>query len=72
MAHSAAEFPGPGRATERIDAHRARVRDLFAGLARPAGAAGPEPLADTLTMLYDGAMIAAQLDGRPPRRTPGR
>ncbi len=63
--NAAAEFPGPGRVTERIDAHRTRVRDLFAGLARSAGAAGPESLADTLTMLYDGAMISAQLDGRP-------
>ncbi|MHB1596842.1 MAG: TetR/AcrR family transcriptional regulator [Streptosporangiaceae bacterium] len=63
--NAAAEFPGPGRVTERIDAHRARVRDLFAGLARSAGATDPESLADTLTMLYDGAMISAQLDGRP-------
>lgn len=62
--NAAAEFPGPGRVTERIEAHRARVRALFSALLRAAGSAAPDQLADTFTMLYDGAMIAAQLDAR--------
>jgi len=38
------------------------VRSLFTELARAAGAADPEPLAQQLVMLYDGATVAAQMD----------
>src|SRR4051794_19533359 len=44
---------------------RAWVRDLFLGLASDAGAADPEPLADTLVVLYDGAVATAQMDKAP-------
>jgi len=44
------------------DAHRAWVRDLFTGLAREAGATDPEALSAQLVLLYDGAMVGAQLD----------
>lgn len=65
--NAAAEFPPPSRVAERVDAHRARVRALFhrlledAGVGRPSQ---PSQLVDTLAMLYDGAMVAAQLDRR--------
>jgi len=53
----------PGGAIEAVtDAHRAWVRGLFAGLAGEAGAAEPEAVGDHLILLYDGAMVAAQLD----------
>jgi AcrR family transcriptional regulator len=51
------------------DRHRAWVRELFAGLARDAGAPDPEALAAQLVVLYDGAMVGAQLDRSPD---PGR
>lgn len=45
--------------------HRAWVRDLFAGLLEKAGHPSPEATARQLSLLYDGAMVAAQLDGDP-------
>jgi AcrR family transcriptional regulator len=45
------------------DVSRAWMRSLFVDLARDAGAADPERLAQQLTLLYDGASVAAQLDG---------
>jgi hypothetical protein len=47
------------------DAHRGWVRELFAGLAREAGARDPEALSAKLVLLYDGAMVGAQLDEGP-------
>jgi AcrR family transcriptional regulator len=44
------------------DRHRAWVRELFAGLAREAGAADPDALSAQLVLLYDGSMVGAQLD----------
>jgi AcrR family transcriptional regulator len=44
------------------DRHRAWVRDLFTGLGQEAGAADPDALAAALVLLYDGAMVGAQLD----------
>jgi AcrR family transcriptional regulator len=40
-------------------------RELFAGLARDAGAADPETLAQQLAILYDGALVSAQMDHNP-------
>ena len=44
------------------DRHRSWVRELFIRLGREAGASHPEPLAAQLVLLYDGAMVGAQLD----------
>jgi AcrR family transcriptional regulator len=53
----------PGSTTRQTcDDCRAWVRSLFTELARAAGAADPEALAQQLVMLYDGATVAAQMD----------
>jgi AcrR family transcriptional regulator len=53
----------PGDGVEAVcAASRAWVHDLFAGLARDAGAADPEALAEQLVLLYDGATVSAQMD----------
>jgi AcrR family transcriptional regulator len=44
---------------------RGWVRDLFLGLATDAGAAEPKRLAETLVVLYDGAVATAQMDKTP-------
>jgi AcrR family transcriptional regulator len=46
-----------------IEASRAWMHSLLAGLAKEAGAAQPDRLARQLQILYDGAVISAQLDG---------
>lgn len=54
----------PGSAVAQAsDVSRAWLRSLFVALAREAGAGEPEHLAQQLVLLYDGATIAAQLDG---------
>jgi AcrR family transcriptional regulator len=45
-----------------IEESRAWMRELLAGLAREAGAAQPERLARQLQILYDGAVLSAQVD----------
>ena len=50
---------------EATATHRAWVRGLLAGLADEAGARDPDAVATALVLLYDGAMVAAQLDGDP-------
>jgi AcrR family transcriptional regulator len=53
----------PGGVIEQVtDMHRAWVRGLFAGLAGEAGAADPDAVGAQLILLYDGAMVGAQLD----------
>lgn len=56
-----------GPANPRVDAVVAEARrwlkSLFVELARGAGAEHPERLATQLVLLYDGATVAAQLDG---------
>jgi len=60
---SASAETRPGSLTEQAsDRSRAWLRDLFADLAGAAGAARPEALARTLTMLYHGANLAARMD----------
>ena len=44
---------------------RAWVHTLFLGLATDAGAADPKRLAETLVLLYDGAVATAQMDKAP-------
>ncbi len=51
--------------TDVRDDHRAWVRELFARLAREAGAANPDALSAQLVLLYDGSMVGAQLDHSP-------
>lgn len=54
-----AEFPDPSHPTHQLVAQfKARARDSVAALAREAGAAQPELLADTLAMLIEGAWAA--------------
>ena len=53
----------PGSAIQEVtDRHRAWVRSLFAGLAAEAGAKDPDGVSAQLCLLYDGAMVGAQLD----------
>ena len=47
------------------DNARGWMRDLFARLARDAGAARPDALARQLQMLYDGAAVSGQTDRDP-------
>jgi AcrR family transcriptional regulator len=46
-----------------VDQSRTWLRSLFAELARDAGAADPEGLAQQFVLLYDGASVSAQIDG---------
>jgi AcrR family transcriptional regulator len=53
----------PSQAVDEVrELHRAWVRELFAGLAREAGAKDPDALSAQLVLLYDGSMVGAQLD----------
>ena len=61
---SAESRPG-GLIEQATDAHRAWVRGLFADLARESGAADPDAVSAQLVLLYDGAMVGAQLDRSP-------
>jgi AcrR family transcriptional regulator len=47
------------------DDSRAWIRTLFTELAKDAGAADPESLAQQLVLLYDGASVSAQMDCNP-------
>jgi AcrR family transcriptional regulator len=60
--NASAEAAPSGAVAEVRDVHRAWVRELFAGLARDAGAADPDALSAQLVLLYDGSMVGAQLD----------
>jgi AcrR family transcriptional regulator len=54
----------PGSAVEAaVQTSRRWRKSLFAGLARDAGAKDPEVLGRQLEMLYDGALVAARVDG---------
>ena len=60
--NASAETPTDHAVAGVRDGHREWVRGLFAELGREAGAADPERLAAQLVLLYDGAMVGAQLD----------
>jgi AcrR family transcriptional regulator len=47
------------------DDSRIWIRTLFTQLAKDAGAADPESLAQQLVLLYDGASVSAQMDCNP-------
>jgi AcrR family transcriptional regulator len=54
----------PGTAAYEVPrAYRRWLHDFFAGLAAAAGVAEPDLLASQIQLLYDGAMLAASLDG---------
>ena len=53
----------PGSSVEEVtEDYRTWVRSLFLDLAKEAGAADPEHLAQQLVLLYDGAGISAWMD----------
>jgi AcrR family transcriptional regulator len=60
--NASAETPNDPAIAEVRDQQRAWVRGLFTDLAREAGARAPEAVAAQLVLLYDGAMVGAQLD----------
>ncbi|MFI5613211.1 TetR/AcrR family transcriptional regulator [Amycolatopsis sp. NPDC051903] len=61
--NAAAECGSEPAVVEVTATHRAWVRSLFGDLLKRAGARDIETTADKLSLLYDGAMVAAQLDG---------
>jgi AcrR family transcriptional regulator len=63
--NASAEVATTAAVQEVRDAHRAWVRELFAELGREAGGQDPESLSAQLVLLYDGAMVGAQLDRSP-------
>jgi AcrR family transcriptional regulator len=63
--NASAEAEPGGTVEAASDQSRAWQRSLFAELAGAAGATDPEGLARQLTMLYDGAMVAARMDRDP-------
>ncbi len=60
--NASAEAERGGVVDEVSSEHRRWRRDLFASLARDAGAADPEALAAQLTVLYDGAAVGLRMD----------
>ena len=57
-----AERPGGDRSKPVSDVYRQWIRELLLRLAKEAGAPAPTGLAQQLLLLYDGALIAAQMD----------
>ncbi|CAN5194063.1 TetR/AcrR family transcriptional regulator [soil metagenome] len=51
--------------TQVVADYRGWLLDLFERLATDAGVTDPKRLAQQLAMLYDGASVSAQMDGRP-------
>ncbi|MBA2961648.1 MULTISPECIES: TetR/AcrR family transcriptional regulator [Ramlibacter] len=62
---ASAELPGGRGAQEVVAAYRAWVRELLLRLCKEAGARQPRLLAQQLGLLYDGSLVAGQLDGDP-------
>ena len=60
---SASAEARPGDASEAVaEEYRAWLRSLFTELARAAGARDPRQLGRQLSLLYDGAAVAARMD----------
>lgn len=60
--NAAAEFPDPEHPVRAVvDRHRRWLLDLFADIARDAGAGDPEAVGGQLMMLRDGAMVSGYL-----------
>jgi AcrR family transcriptional regulator len=62
FAKASAEIDHAGVVTAVVEEQRIWVHELFTGLARGAGAADPDGLAEQLVLLYDGATTSAQMD----------
>ena len=62
---ASAETTEKSKARTVCDESRQWTHDLFAQLARDAGASNPKKLARQLVVLYDGAMTAASMDRDP-------
>jgi AcrR family transcriptional regulator len=62
---ASAELPAGERTRPVCDAYRGWIRALFVRLAGEAGARDAEALARQLVLLYDGALVSAQMDGNP-------
>ena len=60
---AAAESKPGTPAKNACDDARGWMKELFVGLARDAGAADPDHLANQLVLLYDGASVSGQLGG---------
>jgi AcrR family transcriptional regulator len=60
---AAAEGEPDARVAAVLDESRRWLRELFLSLCRDAGVKNPQRLATQLGMLYDGAIVAAQMDG---------
>ena len=63
--NASAECGTGGPVGSVLTRHRGWVRTLFATLLREAGHDDADALARRLCLLYDGAMVGAQLDGTP-------
>ncbi|RIJ78271.1 TetR/AcrR family transcriptional regulator [Nakamurella silvestris] len=63
--NASAEASAGGAVAEVSARSRSWTRDLFTTEAAAAGVAAPAALAEQLVMLYDGAMVAAQMDQNP-------
>lgn len=62
---AAAEAPAGGVIEQAADEFRADIRALFTDLAADAGTADPAMLGSQLQLIYDGAIIGAQMDRDP-------
>ncbi|MCM5682887.1 TetR/AcrR family transcriptional regulator [Schlegelella sp. S2-27] len=60
---AASEQPGEGPAAEVNAKARGWLRELFTSLLREAGARNAPAVAQQFVLLFDGAVVAAQLDG---------
>ena len=60
---ASSELPAGERTRPVCDSYRQWMRDLFLQLVREAGVKKAEALAQQLTLLYDGSLVAAQMDG---------
>jgi len=60
---ASAELPAGERTRPVCDACRGWTRQLFVRLAEEAGAREADALAQQLVLLYDGALVSAQMDG---------
>jgi AcrR family transcriptional regulator len=69
---ASAEGPPDKRVKSVCDDSRAWLRSRFVELARDAGAGDPERVAGRLVLLYDGAVVAAQMDRDPSAATAAR
>ncbi|MUL76733.1 TetR/AcrR family transcriptional regulator [Mycobacterium sp. CBMA226] len=62
---ASAEAPPGGAIEHAADSYRADIRNLFTDLVEAAGAPDPATLGRQLHMIYDGAILSAQMDRDP-------